>query len=238
MPKPEFDAYASQYNAGMDNPTKRLMGDDAEIFIEVKARWLLRDLINRASWPAPFNDLNLLDFGCGVGTFLKVLDRLGFSGALRGCDTSPGMVAEARRTWANGARSTLCVISETELPYADQTFDLVIASAVFHHIPVMVRPQIYQEIHRVLKASGRLYIFEHNPFNPVTRWVVKNTPIDKNAILLSPGEPQQAMANVRLKNIYTKYLMFFPPRWRLLWHFQDFLSWIPLGGQYVTVGIK
>jgi len=38
----EFDRHAVNYDGGLDNPIKRLLGDTADQFIAVKARWLLR----------------------------------------------------------------------------------------------------------------------------------------------------------------------------------------------------
>ena len=38
----EFDDYAAEYQGGLDNPIKRLMGSSPDQFIAVKARWLLR----------------------------------------------------------------------------------------------------------------------------------------------------------------------------------------------------
>ena len=38
----EFNSYAHGYAAGMDHPTKRLLGNSADEFIAVKLRWLLR----------------------------------------------------------------------------------------------------------------------------------------------------------------------------------------------------
>jgi hypothetical protein len=38
----EFDKHAASYDGGLDNPIKRMMGDSADQFIAVKARWLLR----------------------------------------------------------------------------------------------------------------------------------------------------------------------------------------------------
>src|SRR5262249_42496276 len=99
----EFDDYAEGYSAGMDNPVKRLVGANPDQFIEVKVRWLLRDWSARAAsfrshgrWPA------LLDYGCGVGTMLKVLAHAGFEGTLTGCDISAGMLRQASARWCDG----------------------------------------------------------------------------------------------------------------------------------------
>ena len=50
-PAAEFDQFAVDYNAGMENPVKKLVGDNPDIFIEVKARWLLANLAKPAARP-------------------------------------------------------------------------------------------------------------------------------------------------------------------------------------------
>ena len=45
----------------------------------------------------------------------------------------------------------------------------------------------------VLKPGGRLYVFEHNPRNPLVRYVIARTPIDENAILLDAREVQHGL---------------------------------------------
>ncbi|MBS0548169.1 MAG: hypothetical protein JSR24_10480, partial [Proteobacteria bacterium] len=58
----EFDKHAASYDGGLDNPVKRLMSGDADQFIAVKARWLLRrePALRRGG-------LSMLDYGCGAG---------------------------------------------------------------------------------------------------------------------------------------------------------------------------
>ena len=67
MSPAEFDAHAANYDGGLDNPIKRLMGKSQDQFIAVKARWLLR------REPAlRGGKMALLDYGCGVGDFMRV----------------------------------------------------------------------------------------------------------------------------------------------------------------------
>ena len=100
-PSAEFDQFAVDYNAGMENSVKKLVGDNPDIFIEVKARWLLANLAKPdARTKLAATPARLLDFGCGAGLFLQVLRRLGFAGVLHGCDISSGMLAEAMHTWS------------------------------------------------------------------------------------------------------------------------------------------
>ncbi len=68
------------------------------------------------------------------------------------------------------------------------SFDIVTISAVLHHVPVEERQAVYAELGRVLKPGGRIYVFEHNPRNPLVRYVIARTPIDANAILLDARE--------------------------------------------------
>ena len=69
----EFDRHAAGYDGGLDNPIKRMMGNSADQFIAVKARWLLRQRARRCK----SGSLRLLDYGCGAGDLMRVLAELG-----------------------------------------------------------------------------------------------------------------------------------------------------------------
>jgi len=230
----EFDRYAADYDAGMDNPLKRLAGSDAESFIEVKVDWLLRRPFLRRLFDDRYSSVRLLDYGCGAGTMLSTLRRRGFAGSLAGCDVSPEMLAEAQRRWRLGPPPNLRLIESVGAPFADCDFDVVILSSVLHHIDLAVRPRVYADVMRLVKPGGLICIFEHNPYNPITRWVVSHTPIDTNAVLLKSSE---VCAELRLAGVVrprTSYIMFFPPRLTLLRTVEDMLQWLPLGAQYVV----
>jgi SAM-dependent methyltransferase len=205
----------------------------------VKARWLLRDWQSRArQFRAEGQIPAVLDYGCGVGTMLKVLTRLGFQGSMTGCDLSAGMIMQARESW-DGPDAPPFVVQETSgNTFPPASFDLIIVSAVLHHVLPAERAQVYQELMGLLRPGGRLYVFEHNPFNPVTQWVVRHTPIDRNAILLRAGEVVRSLRSLEAERIRTKYLMFFPPTWTWSRRVEDWLRWLPLGGQYVVCAEK
>src|SRR5262245_38117148 len=65
---------------------------------------------------------------------------------------------------------------------------------------------------RMLAPAGRVVVFEHNPLNPVTRWVVRHTPIDRNAQLVRAGEVKQRLGRLGLERLRARFLLFFPPR--------------------------
>jgi SAM-dependent methyltransferase len=234
----EFDAHAAGYDAGMEHPLKRLLGRSAEEYVACKVRWLLRELRRRPSpGAAPRSEpLRLLDFGCGAGTFLRQLRRSGMAAELTGCDVSDAMLHEARARWDCGPEPRWDVVGDGVLPYAEREFDVVILCCVLHHVPAERRRAIVCEAARVLAPDGRLFVFEHNPWNPLTRWVVRTTAIDRHVSLLTPREVGDDLRAAGLSPVRPSYLLFFPPRWPWCRWFDDRLGWCPVGGQYVVTG--
>lgn len=104
----------------------------------------------------------VLDVGCGTGDLtLEVSRRVGSTGLVAGIDAAPEMVARARQ---KARRRHLAIDFRVEpveqLSFADQTFDVVVSSLVFHHLPDGVKQQGLVEIHRVLKPGGRLLLVD------------------------------------------------------------------------------
>lgn len=235
MKEAEFDRHAAAYDGGLDNPVKRLMGNSADQFIAVKARWLLRR--ERA---LKAGGLAVLDYGCGAGDLMRVLAGLGAQAAFTGCDVSAGMLDEVARRWPSslGPVPTLAAQDGALTPFADRQFDIVTISAVLHHVPVAERDAVYRELGRVLKPGGRIYVFEHNPRNPLVRYVIARTPIDENAILLDASEVRHGLLDTARYELDTDYLMFMPPGIAFLRGIDRVLGWLPLGAQYAVSAQK
>jgi SAM-dependent methyltransferase len=232
----EFDVHADGYDAGMDNKLKALAGDSADDFVAVKVQWLLRrwpELRANTTW-------SILDYGCGTATLLRLMRGAGIEARLTGTDVSAGMLAEAARTWPAGSAPPMLHQQNgaaTGLPSG--SFDLVIISAVLHHVAMPERNAVYAELHRLLQPDGRLVVFEHNPWNPVTRYVVSHTPIDRNAVLLPPPEVTAALAGGGWRDVRASHLMFLPPRLGVLAKAaEQMFGWLPIGGQYAVTARK
>src|SRR5512139_2464401 len=235
MTPAEFDRHAASYDGGLDNPIKRVMGDSADQFIAVKTRWLLRREPGLKS-----GGLAVLDYGCGAGDLMRVLAEQGARADFTGCDVSSGMLAEVGKRWpsALGPAPALATQDGALTPFAERQFDIVTISAVLHHVPVEERQAVYRELGRVLKPGGRLYVFEHNPRNPLVRYVVARTPIDENAILLDEKEVRHGLLDAARYDIASDYLMFMPPGITFLRGVDRLLAWLPLGAQYVVAARK
>jgi ubiquinone/menaquinone biosynthesis C-methylase UbiE len=102
-----------------------------------------------------------LELGCGTGFFTLNLKLAGVIDEGHVTDLSPGMVEVAQRKARSlGFELEGRVADAERLPYADDTFDIVIGHAVLHHIPDLDRA--FAEILRVLKPGGR-FVFAGEP---------------------------------------------------------------------------
>lgn len=94
----------------------------------------------------------LLDVGCGNGSLFRFLSNAQYE--LFGVDFSEKMIAEAKKNC--GRKATFSVADAEALPFEDNTFDVVVCNASFHHY---VHPNtVLAEMRRVLKDGGRLLI--------------------------------------------------------------------------------
>jgi SAM-dependent methyltransferase len=102
-----------------------------------------------------------LEIGAGTGYFTLNLLRAGLIGKATCSDISPGMLSALR---GNAERLGLEVETEQvdaeRLPFADESFDLVLGHAVLHHIPDLDRA--FAEFARVL-APGGMVMFAGEP---------------------------------------------------------------------------
>ena len=229
----EFDRFARDYGAGFDDPLKRLVGPDARAFLRPKL-----DLLRRAAARRPGGanaPLAFLDFGCGSGDFLALIAEAGLPWQLEGCEVSAGMLAEADRRWPTlAARSRRWLVGTG--PFPEDRYDLISAVCVLHHVPPAEWADTLARLGRALRPGGILCLFEHNPWNPVTRWMVSRTEIDADAHLLSPRTGRRLMEAAGLAAVRVRHFLFVPPSWPGARAVDRMLGWWPLGGQYLALG--
>jgi ubiquinone/menaquinone biosynthesis C-methylase UbiE len=139
--KKQFDAWSGSYDRNV------LQG-----WLFEPAHRLLLDALTE-------NDRWLLDVGCGTSRFAAHV-RGRFPGTrVVGLDLSHRMLVQGlTKPKVSGGNGCLVQADSERLPFADSVFDVVTCSHSFHHYPHQAR--VMTEMHRVLRAGGRLLIID------------------------------------------------------------------------------
>ncbi len=224
MSSTNFDHFSSNYKELLDRSVA-LSGEGSEYFAEYKASYIAR-MVGK-----DFRG-KILDYGCGVGLLSGLLKKYLPGSSIHGYDVSKGSIRMiAPELSAQGVFSN-------DLSRLHGDYELAIISNVMHHVPPKDRQQTILQIAQRLVHRGRLVLFEHNPLNPLTQWVVKHCPFDDDAILLRPKEAGQYFQKAKLAIARRDYLVFFPRVLSVFRSLEPMLRWLPAGGQYVLIGEK
>ncbi len=111
----------------------------------------------------PFADL--LDCGCGTAPVISLLYEKYPDKHYTGIDITPKMIEAAKAKNLSGTRF---VLGDCEnLPFDENSFDVVICSQSFHHYP---DPQaFFNSVYKVLRPNGRLILRDMTAPDPL-RW--------------------------------------------------------------------
>jgi len=103
-----------------------------------------------------FSFLSVLDVGCGSGTLLAMIKQEYPDIQAAGIDLSENMIVQAKMLL--GSDIPVQAGDVDNIPWPDNSFDLLVCNASFHHYPDPQRS--LQEMNRVLKPQGRLLMGE------------------------------------------------------------------------------
>ncbi len=112
---------------------------------------------------------SILDVGCGTGALCSVLHEAGFS--VTGVDPAQNMLAVAKRQPENENIRFLQANALEQLPFADKSFDLSIASYVAHGLQKSERMKLYAEMRRITKE--KVILFDYNQNRSLTTSLVE-----------------------------------------------------------------
>lgn len=219
----DFDSYANEYR-NIHTENIKLSGVDSFYFAEMKVKLLTAFEKNEL--------IKILDVGCGDGAVESYMHEYFPAWIINGIDVSSESIQQAIKKKISN--TTFSFYDGTSIPFADGSFDVVFMAGVLHHINFSMHTVLIKEIQRVLKANGRFYLFEHNPFNPATKYLVNTCVFDKDAKLLKASYTNDLLKKNDLLVDETQYIIFFPRKGILskLIFLEKYLKWIPLGGQY------
>jgi ubiquinone/menaquinone biosynthesis C-methylase UbiE len=120
---------------------------------------------------------DVLDVGCGTGTLALGAARAAPNVRVTGLDADASILARAeKKAAAAGLDIGFDQGRSTALPYPDASFDLVLSTLFFHHLPDDAKRQSAAELVRVLRPGGRLVVGDlGRPQDPLMRIAVRVT---------------------------------------------------------------
>lgn len=175
----------------------------------------------------------VLDFGCGIGLCIPFIKKNFSKSDIYATDTS-----EKSLNYLSKKYHDINILKTDELYNHKNYFDLIIIVGVFHHIIKKERRNLMKEIKSLLKNRGKFIIFEHNPYNFVTRKLVKMCPYDDGVELIKMNELKEIINTSNLKIFDKGFTLFFPSILDFLRKFEKYLKFLPFGGQYYIAGFK
>ena len=155
-------------------------------FKETRARHFLAPLF-RYLRAHGARDLRVLEVGCSFGHMTEYLAEQPEVAAVHSFDTDPAFVAITRakveELGLTVVRDVACFANDEtrRLPYADASFDLVLAVGVIEHLPLRHRRVQVDEYYRVLAPGGHVAILDtpnrafpvetHSVGLPLVQWL-------------------------------------------------------------------
>ncbi len=259
----DFDDVAAGYAQEVDRAVA-FSGQAQGFFLDVKARQIEEAIRDRLGEPSA---VRALEVGCGPGLMQlrlrRHVGRLWGMDLSLGCLAQAGQIGQIAQASQAGARADAETGARTDAeigarpharagdpyglvagdgrhaPFAGGSFDLVFAVCVLHHVPPGApRHALVGEMARLARPGGLVAIWEHNPWNPLTRRVVARCPFDRDATLLPLAETRRLLRRAGLSRIESRYALFFPWRGRGWRRAERLLAQVPLGAQFVALGSK
>jgi SAM-dependent methyltransferase len=221
----EFDQFADTYDADL-NQALSVSGETKDYFARARVQWLVKRL--RA---VSANSRSAMDYGCGIGATTAMLLADLKLDRIVGLDVSSRSVQLAQQKHG----SAQCNFQTFDQYAPAGNVDLVYCNGVFHHIPIAERAACLRFIHDSLRPGGIFALWENNPWNPGTRYVMSKCVFDRDAITISPS---QAVRLVREQgfNVQRRDFLFFYPRFLKALRFTErWISALPMGAQYLVL---
>lgn len=230
----EFDEFVEDYRQ-VHNENIKLSGADSDYFSRYRVEEIKR--VEAKKGPTD-RKIKILDIGSGDGNAARFFIQYFPQAEVHGIDITEKVVAKSIER--NLPNCHFQVYDGQNMPFEDNTFDIVFLVGTLHHVDRNYHLSLMLEALRVMKHGGRMYNFEHNPWNPVTQKLVKDCPFDRDAVLVTAPYVKQLEQNAGFKDCSTHFTLFFPRHniFKPLLPLEKHLSWLPLGGQYYILATK
>jgi SAM-dependent methyltransferase len=214
-----FDSYARKYREVLQKSLDAT-GENQEYFARARVQ-ITRDLL------AEHQIGRIVDFGCGLGTAAPHLLKEFEPKSLIGVDVSREILKEA------AAQNQSEHVSFVHLEDFSGEAELVFCSGVFHHIAPLDRAEALEFIRKVLRRGGYFALWENNPLNPGTRYVMSRCEFDRDAIVITPQVARTFLEAKGFEILSATSTFFFPRSLAWMRGLEKLLAPTMLGGQYL-----
>lgn len=114
------------------------------------------------------DNLQLLDIACGPGNLLLEINKKSPKAKITGLDIDPKILKIAAQKTKDIQNIKLVKASATELPFKDNSFDLVTSTLAFHHLDLKQKQKAFSEIKRILKPGGSFWLYDFSKPSSIT----------------------------------------------------------------------
>lgn len=227
----EFDLYADNYHL-LHEQNINLSGESPDYFSAYK----IKDMSLQLKKLDMSNKI-IVDFGCGIGNSIKHIKQYFPDSKHIFLDISSKSIEIAKSRYP-GIDNQFHLITNGRINLPDKSVDVIFTACVFHHIDHLDHTHWLKELNRIVKPGGYLFIFEHNPYNPLTLHAVNTCPFDENAKLITARKLKGSILNAGWLKTSVNYRIFFPKFLSKLRFFEKYMVKIPFGAQYFIMASK
>jgi len=224
----DFDEYADRYEHLVEDNIKA-SGFSPSHFDDQKIKTLVANYTDKAICEQP---LRFLNFGCGIGKSEYFIRAYFPNAQIWSVDVSKDSIerAKSRNSMLQGI--VYKHFNDVSELHFSQTFDIIFAANVFHHVPELERVGILEYLRQYLSATGFLYVFEHNPYNPLTKSAFDTCEFDKGCKMIPSGAMIGLVKQAGYQQVNRRFIVFFPKFLEALIPLEKHLTWLPIGAQY------
>lgn len=229
----EFDKFARDYESILSESISA-SGFSPSYFDEYKIREVYRFMKSQG---LENKQIKFLNFGCGTGRSEKFIRKYFRKSIIFSIDVSEKSIEIAMENNRELDNAVFKPFDGYQIPFEDK-FDIIFAANVFHHIAHEEHPAVLKRIYQNLNENGFLFIFEHNPLNPLTVRIVRACEFDRDAKLLSPFYTNRILSQNGFGWRRLRFMLFFPKYLKFLLPLEKYLGKIPFGAQYYFAAKK
>lgn len=226
-----FDKMANKYKEMVEDGLKGT-GFDINYITEYKIKDLKKEI---SFYLKDKENLNILDYGCGIGLSTPFLEKEFPNSTFCACDISEKSVEKAIETNKN-LKTKYAVCNGKELPFSEK-FDVIFLGNVVRHIPRENQKETLKILKNSLTENGIIFMYEFNPFNPVTLffYLIEDYRYDPNVKIMTPFYTKNLFKAIGFKSVKTRYSYFIPNNFKKILFLEKYLRSIPIGANYYCV---